>query len=190
MLTPTELDGVISFHGHFCPGLALGIRAGEWAICEFGRAADEEIVAVVECDMCAVDAIQYLVGCTFGKGNFIFFDYGKRAFSFFRRCDGKNARLMMYGDLLSDLRVNENALATDDIEGREQIRHRMIDRIMQADFNAIFSISPAQVAMPEKASIHKSIRCDACGELTMATRILCDSEYTGGRNLCIPCRGK
>jgi len=182
-----EIDGVIAFHGHSCPGLAFGIRAGEWAIHEFGRAADEEIVAVVETDMCAVDAIQYLVGCTFGKGNFIFLDYGKNAFSFFRRSDGKNARLMSRSDLLLDLREEENTLASDDAKGREQIRQRMVERIMHAKFESIFSIGPAQIAIPEKARIHKSIRCDACGELTMATRILCDAELTGGRNLCIPC---
>ena len=187
MLTPAEYDGVIAFHGHSCPGLAIGIRAGEWAMREFGRSADEEIVAVVESDMCAVDAIQYLVGCTFGKGNFIFLDYGKNAFSFFRRSDGKNARLMSRGGLLLDLREEENSLAPDDAEGREQIRQRMIERIMQAEFETLFSFGPAQIAMPEKARIHKSIRCDACGEMTMATRILCDTELTAGRQLCIPC---
>ena len=46
-------------------------------------------VAVTETDMCAVDAIQALVGCTFGKGNLIFRDRGKVAFTFFRRSDGK-----------------------------------------------------------------------------------------------------
>jgi len=188
MLSQSEFDGVIAFHGHFCPGLAFGIRAGEWAIREFGRATDEEIVAVVESDMCAVDAIQYLVGCTFGKGNFIFLDYGKNAYSFFRRSDGKAARLMTRGGLLLDLREQENSLATDDAEGREQIRRLMIERIMQSDFETIFSVGPAQIAMPEKARIHKSIPCDACGELTMATRILCDPELTGGRNLCVQCR--
>ena len=194
MLSQTELDGVIAFHGHFCPGLAFGIRVGEWAVREFGRAEDEEIVAVVESDMCAVDAIQYLVGCTFGKGNFIFLDYGKNAYSFFRRSDGKGclagvpaARLMTRGGLLLDLREQENLLAADDTEGRDRIRQLMIERVMQSDFETIFSVGPAQIALPEKARIHKSIPCDACGELTMETRILCNPEMTGGRNLCVPC---
>ena len=190
MLTQVELDGVVAFHGHFCPGLAFGIRAGEWVVREFGRAADEEIVAVVESDMCAVDAIQYLTGCTFGKGNFIFLDYGKNAFSFFRRCDGNSVRLMSRGDQLSDLREEQNLLSPDDAQGRDRMRQQMIERIMQADFEALFSVGPAQGVIPEKARIHKSIRCDDCGELTMATRILCDPELTGGRHLCIPCRAK
>ena len=181
---------MIAFHGHFCPGLAFGIRAGEWAVREFGRATDEEVVTVVESDMCAVDAIQYLVGCTFGKGNFLFLDYGKNAFSFFRRSDGKNVRLISRNDLLLDLREEQNLLAPDDTEGRELIRQQMIERIMQADFEMIFSLGPARIAMPEKARIHKSIRCDGCGEWVMETRIGRNTEFADGHPLCVPCRKK
>ncbi|HUL31410.1 MAG TPA: formylmethanofuran dehydrogenase subunit E family protein, partial [Thermodesulfobacteriota bacterium] len=56
------VEKVIDFHGHWCPGLAIGIRAAELALKDIGRASDEEIVAVVETDMCVVDAIQYLTG--------------------------------------------------------------------------------------------------------------------------------
>ena len=97
-----QIKDTMSFHGHWCPGLAIGIRAAEWALKEMGKAPDEEIVAVVETDMCGVDAIQYLTGCTFGKGNLIHKDYGKNAFTFYRRRDGKAMRLVLrptiYGD--------------------------------------------------------------------------------------------
>ena len=60
------------FHGHLCAGLTIGIRASQIALREIGpHSADEEVVAIVETDMCAVDAIQLLTGCTFGKGNLI-----------------------------------------------------------------------------------------------------------------------
>ncbi|MDR3110909.1 MAG: FmdE family protein [Planctomycetaceae bacterium] len=186
MLTQKQFDGVVAFHGHLCPGLAFGMRVGEWAIEQFGCAEDEEVVAVVETDMCSVDAIQFLLGCTFGKGNFIFLDYGKNAYSFFRRNDGKNARLMTRGGLVTDLREEQNKLAPDDTEARHQIQHKMIDRIMDAKFEDIFTITPAQIAMPETARIHNSIRCGNCGEQVMATRI----EEINGNRLCIPCRKK
>lgn len=49
-------------------GLAIGIRAAEIALREIRpHAEDEEVIAIVATDMCAVDAIQYLVGCTFGS---------------------------------------------------------------------------------------------------------------------------
>jgi formylmethanofuran dehydrogenase subunit E len=90
-----RIDQVVRFHGHMCPGLAIGIRAAEVALREIGpHAEDEEVVAVVETDMCAVDAVQYLVGCTFGKGNLVHKDYGKNAFTFIRRSDAKAIRLV------------------------------------------------------------------------------------------------
>ena len=45
------------------------------------KAPDEELLAIVETDACGADAIQVMTGCTFGKGNFIFKNYGKHAFS-------------------------------------------------------------------------------------------------------------
>ena len=47
------------FHGHTCKGLAIGYRVGTLALDKLAaeRAADEEIVAIVENASCAVDAI-------------------------------------------------------------------------------------------------------------------------------------
>ena len=45
-------ERVEAFHGHMCPGLAIGIRAAELALREIGpHAKDEEVVAIVETDM-------------------------------------------------------------------------------------------------------------------------------------------
>ena len=57
------------------------------------RAEDEEIVAIVETDACCSDAVQVITGCTFGKGNFIYHDYGKMAFTFISRRTGKGIRI-------------------------------------------------------------------------------------------------
>ena len=52
------------FHGHICPGLALGYRAAEVALerLRSGRAEDEELVTIAETDACGVDAIQFQIG--------------------------------------------------------------------------------------------------------------------------------
>ncbi len=90
MIDEKTLDAVVALYGHMCPGLAVGIRGAEAAPREIGpHTADEEVVCAVETDMCAVDAIQYMTGCTFGKGNLIYRDYGKNAFTFWRRSDGR-----------------------------------------------------------------------------------------------------
>lgn len=58
----TQLEGVIAFHGHYCPGVTIGYRATLLALRELGvqRARDEELVAICENDACGVDAVQEL----------------------------------------------------------------------------------------------------------------------------------
>ena len=87
-------EKAIAFHGHACPGLAVGVRAAQIALEKFGanRAEDEELVCVTENDACGVDGIQAILGCTFGKGNLIYRGTGKQAYSFFERKSGRRLR--------------------------------------------------------------------------------------------------
>jgi formylmethanofuran dehydrogenase subunit E len=192
-LSREMIESVISFHGHFCVGLAIGIRVGEWVRREFGFSEDEELVSAVETDMCAVDAIQYLAGCTFGKGNLIFLDYGKNAYSFFRRSDNKNVRVapriedsveFISGKLLFDLSEQQKKLDSGNIMQQTLIRNSMINRILETDFDQMFSIKPAKISMPEKARIHKSYQCSKCKERVMSTRLIKDKD---GNYLCKEC---
>ena len=91
---PLDIKGARRFHGHSCPGLATGVRVAEIALREIGpHSTDEEVVCITETDNCAVDAIQYFTGCTFGKGNLIHLDHGKNVFTFIGRLDGKAVRI-------------------------------------------------------------------------------------------------
>lgn len=108
-----NLDGVRTFHGHWCPGLGLGIRVPEVALATTGpHVRDEAIVAIVERDNCAVDAIQYLAGCTFGEGNLIHLDQGKNAFTRIRRSDGKAVRRARIHDSVPYSCWGEQGMAT------------------------------------------------------------------------------
>jgi formylmethanofuran dehydrogenase subunit E len=53
-------DKAVAFHGHECPGLAIGFKACEAAAEKIGIGVsdDEEIVCITENDACGVDAIQ------------------------------------------------------------------------------------------------------------------------------------
>ncbi len=192
---PMDSDQVrqaIDFHGHWCPGLAIGVRAAEWALQEMGKAPDEEIVAVVETDMCGVDAVQALVGCTFGKGNLVHKDYGKNAFTFYRRRDGKSARIVfnpaVYGEARLELgrlqrKQLEQGLSPDEEKLCKETRAAASKRVMEADLAALFEVKPAVEPVPQKARILASLICDACKEAVMETRTRRMHEQT----LCIPC---
>ena len=85
-LPPPRLPGLAFGFGWPRPPTGTGDRSPE----------DKELVAVVENDSCAVDAIQVLTGCTFGKGNLIFRDHGKHVYTFFKRTSGEALRVMRW----------------------------------------------------------------------------------------------
>ena len=186
------IEKTTNFHGHWCPGLAIGIRAAELALKDIGRASDEEIVAVVETDMCAVDAIQYLTGCTFGKGNLIYKDYGKRAFTFYRRRDNKAIRMVARREIFEDAgpvlrelnrKVQEEGLTDEEKKTWSEIREGISRRIMEAELSEVFEIKEPGGPVPKKARMVISLVCESCGEpvLETRTRRLQDKVY------CIPC---
>lgn len=181
-----------AFHGHWCPGLAVGIRAAEWAVREFGKASDEEIVAVVETDMCGVDAIQYLTGCTFGKGNLIHLDFGKSAFSFYRRRDGKSARLVARNDIREQFKpvldplhakMQEQGLNEDEERLLKETREEVSAAIMNCPIERLFDVRKPTRPVPRKARLMSSVVCSQCGEAAMETR----TRRFRDRTFCIPC---
>ncbi len=187
------LGRVIAFHGHLCPGVTMGVRAAEIALREIGpHAADEEVVAVVETDNCAVDAIQYLTGCTMGKGNLIHLDHGKNAFTFARRSDGKAIRIVAVPRDRSMSpeqealvqRVRGGEATAEEREAYNTLWHERAMEVMDADEEDLYEVQRLEgYRLPDKARIYPSLRCDGCGEMTMSARI----TPVGGRNLCPAC---
>ncbi len=184
---------VQAFHGHMCPGLAIGIRVAEQALVEMGeRPGDEEVVAVIETDNCAVDAIQFITGCTFGKGNLIHLDYGKNAFRFIRRSDGKAVRIVVRPDGLARSDNNETALnqrvrdglaAEEDKKQLDDLRRQRIEQILNMPLADLVEVQKIQPEIPPRARIVNSVPCDRCGEKTMETRL----RLLDGRVYCPEC---
>lgn len=194
MIDQDTIDQVERFHGHMCPGLAMGYQAARIALREIGpHSKDEEVVAVVETDMCGVDAIQYLTGCTFGKGNLIHRDWGKNAYSFFRRSDGRAIRVAPrpgawerdpeHQALGARVRSGE---ATEAEQARYGELHvETARRILAMGPDELFSVTEVVAETPERARIHASVTCSRCGEEAMATRI----HQIEGMPVCTPCAG-
>lgn len=169
-----DYEQLIAFHGHSCPGLAMGYRMTRAAM-DFlhqYRAEDEELVAITENNACGVDALQYLSGCTFGKGNLIFKDYGKQVYTLYSRKTGQGVRVAL----------NREAVPAE----KRADRRAYIRWLLGADEKEFISLIPVQIREPEKARIMASVVCDCCGEAVMESRI----QKVNGRNVCIPCREK
>jgi formylmethanofuran dehydrogenase subunit E len=186
------IDKTIAFHGHKCPGLVIGIRAAELALKRLGDAKGKDLVAVVETDMCGVDAIQFLTGCTFGKGNLIHKDFGKIAFSFYDRSQDLSFRILLLpdisGNLGSELRnlmkKAEDGMVNEEEQARiQKSRDELQERYMTADLEKMFIVTEAPLPTPNPARILQSLRCETCGEMTMESR----TRRFGGKTLCLPC---
>ena len=187
------LERVVEFHGHMCPGLALGVRAAEVALAEIGpHSQDEEVVAIVETDMCGVDAVQFLTGCTFGKGNLVHRDHGKNAYTFVRRSDGRAVRVSGRPDAFGfrdpeweDLfaKVRSGRATAEERRRFWETQRQRSEGILAAPVDQLYDVREVQVSVPPTARILASVVCGACGEATMETRI----RRLEGRDLCVPC---
>ena len=172
MLTQEHLDKVAAFHGHVCPGMLIGFKAVEGAIAELGLsdanlpAIDEEIVAVVENDACGVDAVQVLLGCTFGKSNLITRIRGKMAFSFFDRGNGKAVRLVLKPGC-----------------GEGLTRDEFADYLFNHPYDELFDVKEPFYGLPEPARLFKSQPCAKCGESTAEFGL----RVQEGQLVCIDC---
>ncbi len=186
------ITDVIRFHGHSCPGLCIGIRASELAGRELGDIPDAQMVCITETDMCGVDAVQYLTGCTFGKGNLIHRDYGKMAFTFFDRKSGRGFRCLLKPDARGDMAGEMSSLHTKIASGEaseaektrcDELRRQIKEQLMQAELDALFDVMVPNEPMPTGARILESLTCETCGEATMESR----TRRFAGKTLCKPC---
>ena len=157
------------FHGHICPGVAIGVLVAKYALDHgFEHSPDEELVAVVENSNCSVDALQAILSTTYGKGNLIHNDYGKNNFNFYDRNTKKAIKLVLKGDVFTDKKLS---------------RDEKVQRLLNSKASDIFNIYDIEFNPPGLAEIRESVPCEICGELTMSSRLV---SYTN-RDICIPC---
>jgi formylmethanofuran dehydrogenase subunit E len=157
------------FHGHLCPGVAIGVLVAKYTLeHDFKHSIDEELVAVVENDNCSVDALQALLGTTFGKGNLIHRDYGKNNFTIYSRKSKKGVKLSLKSSVFGK---------------KKTTRDEKIQMLLTSKPEDIFDIRDVEFDPPSLAKIEESVPCEVCGELTMSSRLV---NYQG-KNTCIPC---
>ena len=188
----------VSFHGHACPGLAIGYRAAEYAMdtLRAGRPDDEELVCIVENDACGVDAIQLVAGCSVGKGNLILHDLGKHAYTFIDRKYNRAIRLVQRPEpdiqridpVVSALRkkVMAGTATSDEQKEFHERQTGVIDKILKMPIEELFSIKEVKPDIPVRAKIFASVQCTSCGEMVAEHR----ARVRDGKFVCMPCAGE
>jgi len=164
-----ELKKAVEFHGHLCPGLVIGYRIAKRIRENYPRSEDEELICIVENNSCSVDAIQALLGCTFGKCNLIYKENGKQAFTVYSRNDHKALRIYFKGDhssRMDDLRGRyfRGDLSEDEKREFEALRKESMQRMITAPAEDVLSVQEVEIPEPKKARIYPSLKCQMCGE--------------------------
>ncbi|MDO4795208.1 MAG: FmdE family protein [Brachymonas sp.] len=190
----TDFQRCAAFHGHVCPGLAIGYKAAKAAmrfLQQQQRAEDEELVAIVETDACSADAVQVLTGCTFGKGNFIYKDHGKMALTLLDRNTGQGVRVCTkprlagahtrHGELLQKMMAG--SLNEAERAEFQQLHQQRSDAVLETPDEELFTITATHQALPPKARMEPSKPCSQCGEPVMG----CKLQEVDGRLLCRSC---
>ncbi len=188
----------VTFHGHACPGLALGYRAAQYAMdaLRAGRSDDEELVCIVENDACGVDAIQVVAGCSVGKGNLILRDFGKHAYTFIDRRYNRAIRLVQQPTPVVERidpqvvalrpRVMSGTATKEELAEFHRLQEAVIDKILAMPVDDLFIIREIEPAIPERARIFRSVQCTNCGEMVAEHR----ARVRDGKFICMPCAGE
>lgn len=188
----------LKFHGHKCPAMPLGIRAGLAAMKTLGveRSKDKELFVISETGKghaagCFLDGIMTATGCTYGKSNIEKSHLSKMAFTLIDQQTGKAVRVSLKPDFF------ENALKSPFVQERKagvppqdikpEITDPMVNRILSLDENAFLEIGQVHSVPVEKGkSVFTAKRCERCGELTFANKLRVSDD---GAVVCIPCSG-
>lgn len=184
-------------HGHFCPGLSLGVMAATRAMMKLNTDSDgmEDLLAIVETNNCFSDGVQFVTGCSFGNNSLIYHDLGKTAFTLTRR-NGKGIRFILkpdsreyldkpfpeFNDVFNKVVVNQDR-AEPELTSFKSEGTKKAFGILSLDFEKIFEVREVDVDIPDYAPIRESVVCSMCGENVMKTRTIQKDH----KALCFKC---
>ena len=188
----------MKFHGHKCPAMPMGLRAGLAAMKALNveRARDKELFVVSETGKghaagCFLDGIMTATGCTYGKSNIDKRYFNKMAFTLIDQQTGRAVRVSLKPDFF------EKALASPFVQKRKdgvsqqdiapEIADPLVDRILSMDESTFLNVGDVYETAVEKGkSVFTAKRCALCGELTFVNKLRLTEE---DRLVCVPCSG-
>ena len=189
----------LALHGHKCPAMPLGLRAGLAAMeaLDVQHAPDGQLTALVEidrnhCSTCFADGVQVVTGCTFGKGNIRSLGYGKFAVTLIDNKTGRRVRVVATPEAIR--RSQESEFITYRKNGvpasriAEELVEPLIDRVLNEKAEVLFNIGAVKEVKLAPMPPHdfNTFLCAECGEVTVERY----ARVKNGRIVCMPCAGQ
>jgi len=172
-------------HGHMCPGQVLGVRMAMLGLKAIGvddpLKHRKRLLAFVEIDRCATDAVSLVTGCRLGARSLKFVDYGKVAATFVNLETQKAVRVLARDDSRLKAKTMFSELHAP---YRQQLEAYKV--IGDED---LFTVQPVRVRLkPEDlpGGPRSRVVCQQCGEGVNNGR----EQAVDGRVLCRSCAGE
>ncbi len=187
------------FHGHKCPAMPMGLRAGAAAMNKLGveRAKDGQLVAFVDlgedhCATCFADGLQVIMGTTFGKGNIKKTHKGKWSVTVVDRATGKAVRVApkaeaMLANKKTDFfkQYREKGIPASKVP--IEVVEPLVNNVINAPEEKLLNISEVfEYKLEPKKDNFASFVCEDCGEMTVEGY----GRIKDGRHVCIDCAAK
>ncbi len=197
MVDEKLLELGFAFHGHKCPAMPLGLRAGLKAMEVLGveRSKDKELHVIAETGKghaagCFLDGIMVATGCTYGKSNIEKKYWDKMAFTLIDTKTNRAVRVSLKPDFFA------KALQSPFVERRKQgippqdipfeVLKPLLDRILSMPYEEFLDVSEVfEYKFERKPGCFTAVPCAICGELTFEKSL----RVKDGKLVCIPCSG-
>jgi formylmethanofuran dehydrogenase subunit E len=186
----------LKFHGHKCPAMPLGLRAGLAAMKALGveRSKDKELIVESETGKghaagCFLDGIMTTTGCTYGKSNIQKLYYSKMAFTLIDAKTGRAVRVSLKPEFLEKslnspfVQERKKGVPPQDIS--PSITDPLVERILNLPESEFLSVSSVIQREVKKGSPNFEVkRCAKCGEAVFTDKL---TKALDGWLICIPC---
>ncbi len=186
------------FHGHKCPAMPLGLRAGAAAMNVLGveRSQDKELVILVETGNdhaagCFVDGLMTVTGCTYGKSNIKKTYYGKMAFTLVDTDRQKAVRVQLkrdfFGKMLQSPFVQQRRQGVLPQDVPANITDPLVEGVMNRAEEEFLDIGPVTDHPFQKTKgTFDTDLCEVCGERVFVHKL----QNAKGKRVCVPCSEK
>lgn len=189
----------LALHGHKCPAMPLGLRAGLAAMEALGvqHAPDGQLTALVEidqnhCSTCFADGIQVATGCTFGKGNIKSLGYGKFGVTLIDNKTGRSVRAVATPEAMRRSQQSEfiqyrrKGMPASQVDPK--LVAPLVESVLADPIEKLVTVGPITERKPAPMLPHAfdTVTCAECGEVTVERY----ARIKGGKIVCIPCAEK
>lgn len=192
------LEVGLQFHGHKCPAMPMGLRAGLAAMKALGveRSQDKELFVEAETGNghaagCFLDGIMTATGCTYGKSNIKKLYYSKMAFTLIDAETGRAVRVSLkpefFEKALKSPFVQERGKGVPPQDIPATITDPLVERILGLPEGDFLKVSDVFQKDLKKGTANFEVkRCAKCGEAVFTDKLTTTAD---GTLLCIPCSG-